>query len=120
MNKLPQELGLIVRHHITEDKWTLDAIMDITGREVTTTQRALGNSSQGLRRTIKDPMTVNSFLLVDQGAQHVHVVSNSTIQILVGEWLMSQKENNFEKDKTMFCLFKKEPLEPRMLPHDEV
>ena len=79
MNKLPQEFRLIVSRHVREDEWTLSAIMDVTEREVIARERALGNSCQGVKKATKDPVIVNSFLLVDQG---------TTPQILVEQWLI--------------------------------
>ena len=67
MHKLPQELRLIVSRHVSEDEWTLDAIMTVADQEVSARERALGTSCQGLKNTTKDPVTVNSFLTSGSG-----------------------------------------------------
>ena len=53
MNKSPQEFRRIVSRHVRVDEWTLGAIMGVTEREVITTQRALRNSCQGVKKTTK-------------------------------------------------------------------
>jgi len=59
MNKLPQELRLIVSRHVSEDEWNLDAIMTVVDREVSARERAMGNSCQGLKKT-----TITEYLFI--------------------------------------------------------
>ena len=58
MNKLPEELRLIVSHHVNE--WTLDAIMNVTESEIIARERALGNSCQGPKKIMRDLLTASS------------------------------------------------------------
>lgn len=44
MNKLPEELRLIISCHVREDEWTLDPIMNVTERVIIARERVLGNS----------------------------------------------------------------------------
>ena len=68
MNKLPEELGLIISRHVRENEWTLEAIMNVTEREIIATERALGNSCRGPKRTTRDPLTASSLLTSGSGA----------------------------------------------------
>ena len=43
MNKLYEELRLIISRHVREDKWTLDAIINVTEGEIIARERAVGD-----------------------------------------------------------------------------
>ena len=58
MNKLPQELRLIVSQQVNEDEWNLDESMK---KEITARERAAG-SSQALRRIPRDVPTATALL----------------------------------------------------------
>lgn len=60
MNKLPQELRLIISRQVREEEWTLDGIMEITEREITARERALSNSCQPSRRSMREPLTAST------------------------------------------------------------
>ena len=61
MNKLPQELRLIVSQQVSEDVWNLDKLMDIMKKEITARERAAG-SIQVSRKAPKDPYTATTLL----------------------------------------------------------
>ncbi len=46
LNKLPQELRLIVSRKITDEEWNLDALLKVVGQEVEARERTLASSSQ--------------------------------------------------------------------------
>jgi len=68
MNKLPEELRLIVSRHVREDKWTLDAIMNVTENEIIARERALGNSFWGSKKIMRDLLTASSLLASGSGS----------------------------------------------------
>ena len=68
VNKLPEELRLIVSRHVREDEWTLDAIMNVTEGEIIARERAHGNSCRGPKQTMRDPLTASSLLTSGSGA----------------------------------------------------
>jgi len=44
MNKLPQELRLILSRQVNEDTWNLDELMEVMEKEITARERAAGSS----------------------------------------------------------------------------
>ena len=68
MNKLPEELRLIVSRHVREDEWTLDAIMNVTESEIIARERALGNSCRGPKKITRDPLTASSLFANGSGS----------------------------------------------------
>lgn len=68
MNKLPEELRLIISRNVREDEWTLDAILNVIEAEIIARERALGNSCRGSKRTARDPLTASSLLTSGSGA----------------------------------------------------
>ena len=62
MNKLPEELRLIISRHVREDEWIVDVVMNVTEGEIIARERALGNSCRGSKRTTRDPLTASSLL----------------------------------------------------------
>lgn len=68
MNKLPEELRLIISRNVREDEWTLDAILNVTEAEIIARERALGNSCRGPKKTARDPLTASSLLISGSGA----------------------------------------------------
>ena len=61
MNKLPQELRLIVSRQVGEDAWNLDELMNVMEKEITTRERAAG-SNQISRRVPRDVPTATALL----------------------------------------------------------
>ena len=61
INKLPQELKLIVSRQVTEDMWNLDDLMGIMEKEITARERAAGPSRTS-RKTPKDVPTATALL----------------------------------------------------------
>ena len=82
VNKLPEELRLIVSRHVREDEWTLDAIMHVTEREIIARERALGNSCQGPKKTTRHPLTASSLLTSGSGAPKCSYHTSSTCRTL--------------------------------------
>lgn len=67
MNKLPSELGLIIRWKIGDDDWRLDVILEELLKEVETRERTanLSNPAPTQRRTPKDQCTTATLFSSD-------------------------------------------------------
>ena len=46
LNKLPQDLRLVVSRQVSEEEWTLDGLMGVIEREIMARERAAGSSCQ--------------------------------------------------------------------------
>ena len=82
MNKLPEELRLIVSRHVREDEWTLAAIMNVTENEIIARERALGNSCRGPKKITRNPLTASSLLASGSGSpkcSYCHQAHSSSI-----------------------------------------
>ena len=74
MNKLPQDLCLLISRKLVEDDWTLDTILDIFENEVIARERAAVTVSNHSARKVsfktplpeKPPPTLNSFMTSNQ------------------------------------------------------
>ena len=62
LNKLPQELRLIVSRQMSEEEWTLDSLMEVLEREITVRERAAGTSNQVPRRHDRELPTATALL----------------------------------------------------------
>ena len=56
LNKLPQELRLIVSRQVNEEKWNLDRLLNMVEKEISARERAL-NSGQTPRKSTRDMPT---------------------------------------------------------------
>jgi len=61
MNKLSQELRLILSRQVNEDTWKLDELMEVMEKEITARERAAG-SSQVQRKSPRDLSTATTLL----------------------------------------------------------
>ena len=55
LNKLPQDLRLVVSRQVSEEEWTLDGLMGVIEREIMARERAAGSSCQVPRRVPREP-----------------------------------------------------------------
>ena len=64
LNKLPQELRLVISRQTSEEEWNLDNLMEIIEREIAARERAASSSSsyQVPRRTPREPPTATTLI----------------------------------------------------------
>ena len=88
LNKLPQELQLLVSRKIGESEWKLDEIMGVVGEEIQARERTVATTIPAFRRQSKEPQTVAALFTRSGGGptcsycQQVHS-SNSCHAIVV-------------------------------------
>ena len=112
VNKLPQELRLIIRRHIREDEWTFDAIMKVTEGEITASERALGILCNGLKKMTKDPLTATSLLTSGSGAPKCsYCYQTHTSSSCRTVTAASERKQRLRRTGRCFCVLEKEPHE---------
>ena len=101
LNKLPQELRLIVSRKITDGDWSLDALMEVMEQEVEARERTVTNISQTGRRAGKDQHTAVALMSSSCNPSCCYCQQShpSTICRVV-----TQVEASTEKIRTVFYL----------------
>ena len=63
MNKLPQEIRVVISREVTDECWDLDAIMKIVEREISARERASANAASPVRKQPREgPVTTSALL----------------------------------------------------------
>ena len=64
LNKLPSEVKLIVSREVSEEEWSLDALMKVMGQEIEARERIATNQSQTQQRRTSDRTPLTAAALV--------------------------------------------------------
>ena len=62
LNKLPQELQLVVSQQVSEEGWTLDCLMEVNEQEIIARERAASSCCQVPKRTLREPHTATTLI----------------------------------------------------------
>ena len=63
MNKLPQEIRVVISREVTDECWDLDAIMKIVEREISARERESANAASPVRKQPREgPVTTSALL----------------------------------------------------------
>ena len=63
MNKLPQEIRVVICREVTDEGWDLDAIMKIVEREISARERASANAASPVKKQPREGPATTSALL---------------------------------------------------------
>ena len=106
LNKLPQELRLIVSRKITDGDWSLDALMEVMEQEVEARERTVTNISQTGRRAGKDQHTAAALMSSSCNPSYWYCQSHPSTICRVVMQVEARKEILRRSGRCFICLRK--------------